>query len=229
MATIDELKQDGKEDAGIERLTETHPFSRAFTPRAFFCDQQLRPKTELHPQGRPVSIESDPALHLKEKRENDGFKARLVPGIAPPPMAAGAPLPRRHVHRPRRARLGGKWSAQSSSRIIIDDGSISLTHFMIEEVMKTRTAGQEDMIRLISSISVACKQIASMVPVAGDGQTGLAEGGGSVNVQGEEQNKLDVVSNNVLKPLCELFGQAKSHSYDLEPLHKTEAWIPRCR
>eukprot|EP00467_Chlorarachnion_reptans_P008607 CAMPEP_0114504778 /NCGR_PEP_ID=MMETSP0109-20121206/10470_1 /TAXON_ID=29199 /ORGANISM="Chlorarachnion reptans, Strain CCCM449" /LENGTH=448 /DNA_ID=CAMNT_0001683111 /DNA_START=1 /DNA_END=1347 /DNA_ORIENTATION=- len=98
--------------------------------------------------------------------------------------------------------------AQSSSGTIIDDGSISLTRFMIEEAMKTRTAGQEDMIRLISSISVACKRIASMVQVAGiDGQTGLAEGGGSVNVQGEEQKKLDVVSNDVLKAALRSSGK----------------------
>eukprot|EP00954_Amorphochlora_amoebiformis_P018182 1324305-Amorphochlora_amoeboformis.AAC.1 len=31
------------------------------------------------------------------------------------------------------------------------------------------------------------------------GSTGLAEGGGAVNVQGEEQKKLDVMSNDLLK------------------------------
>ncbi|GAB5367084.1 hypothetical protein AAMO2058_001199300 [Amorphochlora amoebiformis] len=83
---------------------------------------------------------------------------------------------------------------------IVDDGMMTLTRFMIESAMKTRTEGQEDMVRLISSISVACKRIAALVQTAGiSGSTGLAEGGGAVNVQGEEQKKLDVMSNDLLK------------------------------
>mmetsp|Transcript_2900 Transcript_2900/g.5529 ORF Transcript_2900/g.5529 Transcript_2900/m.5529 type:complete len:438 (-) Transcript_2900:142-1455(-) len=88
----------------------------------------------------------------------------------------------------------------SSAGTIVDDGTMTLTRFMIEEAMRSKTPGQEDMVRLISTISVACKRIASMVQTAGiSGSTGLAEGGGSVNVQGEEQKKLDVISNDVLK------------------------------
>eukprot|EP00471_Norrisiella_sphaerica_P003331 CAMPEP_0184478730 /NCGR_PEP_ID=MMETSP0113_2-20130426/675_1 /TAXON_ID=91329 /ORGANISM="Norrisiella sphaerica, Strain BC52" /LENGTH=436 /DNA_ID=CAMNT_0026856619 /DNA_START=91 /DNA_END=1401 /DNA_ORIENTATION=- len=97
---------------------------------------------------------------------------------------------------------------QSSAGTIVDDGTITLTRFMIEEAMKSNTPGQEDMVRLISSISVACKRIASMVQVAGiSGSTGLAEGGGSVNVQGEEQKKLDVISNDVLKSALRSSGK----------------------
>lgn len=48
---------------------------------------------------------------------------------------------------------------------------------------------------VLSSISVACKQIASLVNRAGiSNLTGLA---GQENVQGEDQKKLDVVSNDV--------------------------------
>ncbi|GLT92634.1 hypothetical protein SLE2022_104630 [Rubroshorea leprosula] len=48
---------------------------------------------------------------------------------------------------------------------------------------------------VISSISIACKQIASLVQRAGiSNLTGVQ---GAVNVQGEDQKKLDVVSNEV--------------------------------
>ncbi|MEW5312989.1 MAG: hypothetical protein WDW38_004585 [Sanguina aurantia] len=50
---------------------------------------------------------------------------------------------------------------------------------------------------VISSISLACKQIASLVNRAGiSNLTGLA---GAANIQGEDQKKLDVVSNEVFK------------------------------
>ncbi|XP_009626218.1 fructose-1,6-bisphosphatase, chloroplastic [Nicotiana tabacum] len=48
---------------------------------------------------------------------------------------------------------------------------------------------------VISSISMACKQIASLVQRAGISK--LIGGQGAVNVQGEDQKKLDVVSNEV--------------------------------
>ena len=48
---------------------------------------------------------------------------------------------------------------------------------------------------VLSSISMACKQIASLVQRANiSNLTGI---GGAVNVQGEDQKKLDVVSNEV--------------------------------
>lgn len=48
---------------------------------------------------------------------------------------------------------------------------------------------------VLSSISTACKQIASLVQRAGiSNLTGIQ---GAVNVQGEDQKKLDVVSNEV--------------------------------
>jgi fructose-1,6-bisphosphatase len=50
---------------------------------------------------------------------------------------------------------------------------------------------------LIVSIQTACKTIASVVERASiSGATGLESGGGSMNVQGEEQKKLD--GNNKL-------------------------------
>lgn len=55
---------------------------------------------------------------------------------------------------------------------------------------------------VLSSISLACKQIASLVQRAGImGMTGLA---GETNIQGEDQKKLDVISNDVF---CNILRQ----------------------
>jgi fructose-1,6-bisphosphatase I len=53
---------------------------------------------------------------------------------------------------------------------------------------------------VLNSISLACKQIASLVQRAGiSNLTGLA---GAANVQGEDQKKLDVISNEVSDLHC---------------------------
>ncbi len=58
----------------------------------------------------------------------------------------------------------------------------------------------QDMQGLIQSIQLACKKICNLVQRAGiTNLVGLEDGGGSVNIQGEEQKKLDVLSNEVLK------------------------------
>ena len=58
---------------------------------------------------------------------------------------------------------------------------------------------------VLQSISVACKQIASLVQRAGlAGMTGLA---GEQNVQGEDQKKLDVISNEVFCDTLRLSGR----------------------
>lgn len=52
---------------------------------------------------------------------------------------------------------------------------------------------------VLSSISMACKQIGSLVQRAGiSNLTGVQ---GAVNIQGEDQKKLDVVSNEVFSPI----------------------------
>jgi len=64
-------------------------------------------------------------------------------------------------------------------------------------LLKSEMAGHIDneMVVVLSSIATACKQIASLVQRAGiSNMTGLA---GAANVQGEDQKKLDVLSNDV--------------------------------
>jgi fructose-1,6-bisphosphatase I len=58
-------------------------------------------------------------------------------------------------------------------------------------------------------ICQACKVIRSLVDRACiAGMTGYEGGGGSINIQGEEQKKLDVITNDVLSKNLRFTGQA---------------------
>lgn len=84
----------------------------------------------------------------------------------------------------------------------------TLTQFLIEERRRFPTASG-DFNALILDISIACKAIAKAVS---QGELGGAMGnhaadvGGSVNVQGETQKKLDVLSNDVFIQRTEWAG-----------------------
>merc|ERR1719324_508287 len=83
---------------------------------------------------------------------------------------------------------------------------MTLTRYMIEHAQRNpETAELES---LMTSIQMACKTIANLVARAGiQDLTGLESGGGSVNVQGEEQKKLDVISNTVMKNALRFSGK----------------------
>lgn len=73
----------------------------------------------------------------------------------------------------------------------------TLTSWLLKEEQSGVTDAELTIV--LSSISMACKQIASLVQRAGiSNLTGVQ---GAVNVQGEDQKKLDVVSNEVCKTL----------------------------
>lgn len=90
-----------------------------------------------------------------------------------------------------------------------DTSPMTLTRYMIQEAMDNEDLEHmQDMQSLMSSIQLACKKICSLVQRAGiSNLVGLEEGGGSVNVQGEEQKKLDVLSNEVLKNALKYSGK----------------------
>merc|ERR1719313_2202167 len=93
------------------------------------------------------------------------------------------------------------------SEIDSHGSTMTLTRYMIEQA-KFQPAEYGDLESLMCSIQMACKQIASLVQRAGISDlTGLEEGGGSVNVQGEEQKKLDVISNTVMKNALRFSGK----------------------
>uniref|UniRef100_A0A7S3A1T8 fructose-bisphosphatase n=1 Tax=Rhodosorus marinus TaxID=101924 RepID=A0A7S3A1T8_9RHOD len=99
--------------------------------------------------------------------------------------------------------------AKSSTAVHSDVSPMTLTRYMIEE--SNQNLDKEHLVDLqsiMSGIQVACKKISSLVSRAGiTNLTGLEEGGGSVNVQGEEQKKLDVLSNEVLKNSLRFSGK----------------------
>ncbi len=83
---------------------------------------------------------------------------------------------------------------------------ITLTRYMVETV--NANPELRDLESLIIAIQTACKTIASVVERASiTGVTGLEAGGGSVNVQGEEQKRLDVITNEVLKKALRFSGK----------------------
>jgi len=86
-------------------------------------------------------------------------------------------------------------------------GSVmTLSRYMIE--LATKNSDLQEMESLMSSIQMACKTIANLVSRAGiQDLTGMQAGGGSVNVQGEEQKKLDVISNTVMKNALRFSGK----------------------
>mmetsp|Transcript_922 Transcript_922/g.2714 ORF Transcript_922/g.2714 Transcript_922/m.2714 type:complete len:508 (-) Transcript_922:64-1587(-) len=83
---------------------------------------------------------------------------------------------------------------------------ITLTRYMCE--IARANPGLNDLETLISSIQTACKTINSLVTRAHiTGIVGYADGGGSINVQGEEQKTLDVLTNDVVKRALRFTGK----------------------
>mmetsp|Transcript_18147 Transcript_18147/g.36955 ORF Transcript_18147/g.36955 Transcript_18147/m.36955 type:complete len:486 (+) Transcript_18147:39-1496(+) len=83
---------------------------------------------------------------------------------------------------------------------------ITLTRYMNE----VARANPEllDLETLVASIQTACKTIKMLVERSHlTGLVGYADGGGSINVQGEEQKTLDVVTNDVLKKALRFTGK----------------------
>ena len=106
----------------------------------------------------------------------------------------------------------------------------TLTQFLIEERRRFPSAGG-DFNALILDVALACKGIARAVAygelggVMGDH---ASEAGGSVNVQGESQKKLDVVSNDVFMQRTEWSGHlAGMASEEMELPYQIPAQYPR--
>ena len=106
----------------------------------------------------------------------------------------------------------------------------TLTQFLIEERRRFPSAGG-DFNALILDVAIACKAIARTVAygelggVMGDH---AADEGGAVNVQGETQKKLDVVSNDVFMQRTEWSGHlAGMASEEMELPYQIPGQYPR--
>lgn len=83
---------------------------------------------------------------------------------------------------------------------------ITLTRYMIE--FARANPGMQELESIFASIQTATKTISTLVRrSAMTGLTGLQAGGGSINVQGEEQKKLDIITNDVLKNALKFSGK----------------------
>ena len=106
----------------------------------------------------------------------------------------------------------------------------TLTQFLIEERRRFPTASG-DFNALILDLSIACKAIAKAVSqgeLGGAMGNHAAEEGGSVNVQGETQKKLDVLSNDVFIQRTEWAGHlAGMASEEMDMPYQIPGQYPR--
>ncbi|KAI0557181.1 fructose-1,6-bisphosphatase precursor [Gracilaria domingensis] len=134
----------------------------------------------------------------------------FIPAIAVPLRAASSATSaqRRSAQYVRGRRAPTMVAAPPSKAVHSDTSPMTLTRYMIQTAMdNTDLEHMQDMQSLMSSIQLACKKIASLVQRAGiTNLTGYQEDG-SINVQGEEQKKLDVLSNEVLKNALRYSGK----------------------
>lgn len=106
----------------------------------------------------------------------------------------------------------------------------TLTQFLIEERRRFPEASG-DFNALILDVAIACKSIARAVAfgeLGGVMGNHAAEAGGSVNVQGETQKKLDVLSNNVFIQRTEWAGNlAGMASEEMDMPYQIPGQFPR--
>src|SRR5689334_12113114 len=105
-------------------------------------------------------------------------------------------------------------------------GKTTLTQFIIEE--QRRFPGVSgDFSGLLADIGTACKAISGAVKqgaLAGI----LGSAGTGDNVQGEEQKKLDVISNETMLKACEWGGHlAAMASEEMDDVYAIPAQYPR--
>jgi fructose-1,6-bisphosphatase I len=92
---------------------------------------------------------------------------------------------------------------------VCEFAGVTLQRYVLE--MARANPEKPELVELVSvmtAVERACKTISSLVKKSPmSGLTGLADGGGSINVQGEEQKKLDVITNTVLKNALRFSGK----------------------
>jgi Fructose-1-6-bisphosphatase, N-terminal domain len=90
-----------------------------------------------------------------------------------------------------------RWRCPQWDNVCSQTG-ITLSRYMMELTRLNPELAEVESI--VTSLQVACKTLSHLVRTSSlSGLTGLEAGGGSVNVQGEEQKKLDVLANDVMK------------------------------
>ena len=99
-----------------------------------------------------------------------------------------------------------RWNCPQHSDVCAQTG-VTLSRYMME-ISRANPGELEEVESIFTSLQTATKTISNLVRRAAlEGTTGLEGGGGSINVQGEEQKKLDVLTNDVLKKALQWTGR----------------------
>ena len=133
--------------------------------------------------------------------------------VGRPSGSAGAPLSSSSVAKNVACRAAGKGnmnanaavSLSPSSMAVQEDqvGTTTFTTWLLKQEMKGNVTNELAVV--LNSIALACKQISSLVTRAGlQGMTGLA---GDTNESGEDQKKLDVISNDIFSECLKTCGR----------------------
>lgn len=96
---------------------------------------------------------------------------------------------------------------------------VTLSRYMME--MERLNPDLSELESIFTSIQVGCKAISKLVRTSSlESNTGAAHGGGAINVQGEEQQKMDLLANDVLKNALHWAGhfQTIASEEEEEPL-----------
>jgi hypothetical protein len=98
-----------------------------------------------------------------------------------------------------------RWACPEHSDVCEETG-VTLSRYMAE-IARANPGELDDIGSIFTSIQTAAKTISKLVRQSSlTGITGLEGGGGSINIQGEEQKKLDVIANDVLKKAIKWTG-----------------------
>merc|ERR1719428_2264001 len=92
---------------------------------------------------------------------------------------------------------------------VCEYAGITLSRYVLEMARANPEKPElAELVSVMTAVERACKTISNLVrrsPMSG--LTGLEDGGGSINVQGEEQKKLDIITNTVLKNALKFTGK----------------------
>jgi len=126
---------------------------------------------------------------------NPAIAARVSTSRRAAPLAAAAV-----TQRPSVPTMVAPSPTKEEQFVCMDESPMTLTRYFMQQANeKLDEEHVVDLQNLMASIQMACKKIASLVSRAGISNLTGYEDSGSINVQGEEQKKLDVLSNDVLK------------------------------
>lgn len=159
------------------------------------------PGSVVRPTVRSSELSSAGAPNLSS--QSAASRAHVSAAATLPVFAVAAALGAAHSRRSKLAR-----NAQNE-KVVIDDvcehSGISLTRYLME--LSKLGHIDEDLVSVLDSIREASKVIAKLVNTAPLRQAEMLGYEGAVNVQGEDQKKLDVITNDIFKKALRYTGK----------------------